>query len=139
MDSFTAEQASTLANYFLQLAQVVTDFKFTNWNMLHDDQKSKLGKMQQTILSDGQDMLALSTTLVMDDIQDSLAQLHDLTSSIQKTMAGLNNINKGITIIATIISLSGAILSRDPKAITSAVQNLTTVYQSSVSNSKIKS
>ena len=64
MPTLTSQEGNELAMYFLGLAQAIGDYKFDNWNSLSDAEKDTLGKFQRSILNAGEDLLALSTTLV---------------------------------------------------------------------------
>ena len=85
MARLTSQQAYELASNFLGLAQAIGDFRFDNWNSLTKAQNRKLGNFQWSILNHGEDILALSTVLVMDDVQDSLNNIKEITDEIKNS------------------------------------------------------
>lgn len=130
MAKLTAQQANDLANNFLGLAQAIGDYRFDNWNTLSKTENQKLGNFQWSILSYGEDILALSTALVMDDVQDSLAQINNVTLEIKETIKSLNQLQKAINVAASIVSLGGAIVSKNPQAIVAGIQGVRETWAS---------
>jgi hypothetical protein len=130
MATLTAQQANNLANNFLGLARAIGDYRFDNWNTLSKAENQKLGDFQWSILSYGEDILALSTALVMDDVQDSLAQINNVTLEIKETIKSLNQLQKAINVAASIVSLGGAIVSKNPQAIVAGIQSVRETWTS---------
>jgi hypothetical protein len=130
MAKLTAQQANDLANNFLGLAQAIGDYRFQNWNSLPKTENQRLGNFQWSILSYGEDILALSTALVMDDVQDSLAQINQVTLEIKETIKSLDQLQKTINVAASIVSLGGAIVSKNPKAIVAGIQGVRETWAS---------
>lgn len=130
MAKLTALQANDLANNFLGLAQAIGDYRFDNWNTLSKTENQKLGNFQWSILSYGEDILALSTALVMDDVQDSLAQINKVTLEIKETIKSLNQLQKAINVAASIVSLGGAIVSKNPQAIVAGIRGVRETWAS---------
>lgn len=124
MAELTATQANELANNFLGLAQAIGDFRYNNWNELSQPQNQQLGNLQWSILNYGEDILALSTTLVMDDVQTSLDKINNITVEIKATIQQLKNIQKAINVAAAIVTLGGAVISKSPSSIGSALQGM---------------
>lgn len=124
MSKLTSAQANALANDFLGLAQAIGDFRYDNWNEMSKPQNQQLGKLQWSILNYGEDILALSTALVMNDVQTSLDQINDVTLEIRSTIQKLQNVQKVINVAAAIITFGGAVISKDPSAIKTGLQGV---------------
>jgi hypothetical protein len=124
MPKLNTAEANELAMHFLALAQSIGDYRFRNWKRLSRKENHKLGNFQWSVLNFGEDMLALSTVLVMDDIENSLAAIGDLTKKVEQTLSGLGKIQKIINCAAAIVSMGGAIIAKDPSAIEKAIENL---------------
>ena len=120
----TAAQASELAKHFLSLAQSIGDYRFRNWKKLSKKDNQQLGSFQWSVLNFGEDMLAMSTTLVLPEVKNSLTTIEGLTAKVEKTLAGLGKIQHIIQCAAAIVILGGAIMGKDPVAIGKAIQNL---------------
>ena len=120
----TAAQASELAKHFLSLAQSIGDYRFRNWKKLSKKDNQQLGSFQWSVLNFGEDMLAMSTTLVLPKVKNSLTTIEGLTEKVEKTLAGLGKIQHIIQCAAAIVILGGAIMGKDPVAIGKAIQNL---------------
>ena len=124
MSELTAIQANALSNDFLGLAQAIGDFRYDNWNELSPPQNQQLSNLQWSILNYGEDILALSTTLVMDDVQTSLDKINNITVEIKTTIHQLKNIQKAINVAAAIVTLGGAVISKSLSSIASALQGM---------------
>lgn len=124
MSKLTSVQANALANDFLGLAQAIGDFRYDNWNTLSKPQNQQLSNLQWSILNYGEDILALSTTLVMDDVQTSLDKINGITVEIRSTIQLLKNIQKAINVAAAIVTLGGAVISKDPASVNTALQGM---------------
>ena len=124
MAQLTAQQANDLANQFLALAQAIGDFRYNHWNDLSKAQHHRLASQHWSVLNYGEDILALSTALIMDDVSSSLGSIKTITGQIKSTLGTLKDIQKGIDITAVIVMLGAAIISQSPIAIAGAVQEL---------------
>jgi len=124
MAQLTAQQANDLSNQFLALAQAIGDFRYNHWNDLSKAQHHRLASQHWSVLNYGEDILALSTALIIDDVSSSLASIKMITGQIKSTLGTLKDIQKGIDITAVIVMLGAAIISQSPIAIAGAIQEL---------------
>jgi hypothetical protein len=129
MPTLTSQEGNELAMYFLGLAQAIGDYKFENWNSLSDADKDKLGKFQRSILNAGEDLLALSTTLVLNDVQEELNEIGNITKDIRKSINHLQSVQKVILIATNIVTLAGTIVSKNPLSIANAIIDLSTTWK----------
>ena len=60
----------------------------------------------------------------MDDVEDSLTRIKDITSKINETIQQLKNIQKGIDIAACLATLGAAIISKSPVEIYAGISNI---------------
>ena len=124
MAKLTSQQVNDLANNFLGLAQAIGDFRYEKWNTLSKSENQKLGNFQWSILNYGEDVLALSTSLVMDDVEASLQEINNVTTEIKGTIKDLQNIQKGINVAASIVTLGAAIIGKNPKSIIDSISGV---------------
>ena len=122
MSILSSKQANDLANHFLGLAQAIGDFRYQHWKKLTHSQNQRLGKIQWSILQEGEDILAISTTLIMDEVGESLKQIEQITMKVRTNLKSLKDIKKGIRIAALIVDLGTAILSKDTRVIGKAIE-----------------
>ncbi len=130
MAELTSTQASALSNDFLGLAQAIGDFRYDNWNNMPQAQNQQLSNLQWSILNYGEDVLALSTVLVLDDVQTSLDQINEITVEIKTTIQQLKDVQKAIGLASAIVTFGGAIISKDPSAIKTGLQGLIDCWKS---------
>jgi hypothetical protein len=124
MPRLTSQQASDLANQFLALAQTIGDFRYRRWNELSKAQHHQLASQHWSVLNYGEDVLSLSTVLVMDDVSNSLSAIKAVTGKIKATLERLDDIQQGIDTAAVMVTLGAAIISRNPLAIGGAIKGL---------------
>ncbi len=132
MAKLTSKQANRLANDFLGLAQAIGDFRYKNWDSIPKAKNKKLGDLQWSILNYGEDIIALSTTLVMEEAAQSLERINQITLEINKNILHLKDIQKGIDLAAAIVTLGAAILSKQPVTITSAISGVVDTWYNSI-------
>jgi len=130
MAKLTSKQANELAGYFLGMAQAIGDFRYENWSLLSADDNQKLGNLQWSILNYGEDILAFSTILVMEDVKNSIEKIKGITSRIKENMHTVKVIQKGIDVAAAIVTLGAAIISKNARSITDSVDCLVKVWES---------
>src|SRR5258707_14508389 len=104
MAQLTSQQANDLANQFLALAQAIGDFRNNHWNDLSKTQPHQLAGQHWSVLNFGEDILALSTGLIMDDVAGSLKSIKTITGQIKSSLGTLKDIQKGIDIAAAIVT-----------------------------------
>ncbi|RYG26107.1 MAG: hypothetical protein EOO01_42245, partial [Chitinophagaceae bacterium] len=117
-------QAAELAKNFLGLAQAIGNYRFVNWKKLSKAQNEELADKQWSILNAGEDMLALSTTLVFEKAEVSIKQIRQVTADVDKTILTIKRIQKVIDIGAAVVQLAALIIAKQPLAIPGAIDNL---------------
>jgi len=129
MAKLTSKQANELAGNFLGLAQAIGDFRFSNWKELPKEDNQRLGNLQWSILNYGEDILAFSTMLVMDEVKVSLEKIRDISKDIKENINSIKNIQKGINIAASIVTLGAAIISKNARSVTDAIDGLAGAWE----------
>lgn len=129
MAQLTSQQSNDLANQFLALAQAIGDFRYNHWNDLSKAQHHRLASQHWSVLNYGEDILSLSTALIMDDVSGSLASIKMITGQIKSSLGTLADIQKGINVVASLMTLGAAIISKSPIAIGEAIQDLAQTWR----------
>ena len=129
MANLTSEQANRLSDDFFYLSMAITDFRNENWEQLTLEENKELSDMQGAILRLGEDILAFSTTLVMNEVVESLAKISAITEEIQGTIKTLVTIQKGINTAAAVLILGEAILKRDPEEVGNSIKGLVGIWK----------
>jgi hypothetical protein len=124
MENVTPEQAAELAKNFLGLAQSIGNYRFANWKKLSSAENQELSAKQWSILNAGEDMLALSTSLLINEANATIKQIKLITSDIDKTILNIKKVQKVIDIGAAVIQLAAVIIGKQPLAIPSAIGEL---------------
>jgi ABC-type transporter Mla subunit MlaD len=124
MENLTAEQASNLAKEFLSLEEAIADYRFVQRQKLSVKADAQLEKLQETLMINGQDLLADSTNLMMKDVSSSLEKISGITEGIKKSIRKITRVQDVIDLLAQTVSLASAVISRNPQAISKAISAL---------------
>jgi hypothetical protein len=124
MAILNSDQAKQLSDNFYFLGRAIGDFRYHNWDRLTLDENKELSDIQNSILRFGEDILAYATTLVMDEVIDSLDKINTITTEINDTIKTLNNIQKGLNVAAAVLILGVAIMNRDTKGIGNSIKDV---------------
>lgn len=129
MANLTSDQANQLSDNFYNLAIALADFRVENWDRLTPEQRKELSDIQYAVIRCGEDILAYSITLVMDEVADSLGRINTITGEIKGTMKTLRDIQKGLNVAATILILGVAILNRDTVGIGNSIKTMVETWR----------
>ncbi|MBP8192325.1 MAG: hypothetical protein KAX69_01890 [Chitinophagales bacterium] len=124
MAKLTTQQANELANNFLAMAQAIGEYRYQNFDSLSKIQNQKIRDLHWSILNYADDLYTMSATLVLNDVEESLSTIGLITEQMKDTYKHLQNIQKAISVAASVITLGASILSKNPQAIISAIGGL---------------
>ena len=124
MARLTSKQINELANMFLALAQAIGDYRMNNFDTLTKAQNRKLRESHRRILNYSDDLYTISATLVMTDVEDSLARIASITEKITSTYKSLQKVQKAINVAAGVVTVGASIFSKSPLAILDALGKL---------------
>lgn len=124
MATITSQQLTALGDNFLAFAQAVGNYRMENRALLSDDENQQVRSMQRTLLNYADDLFTTSAILVMDETEDTLDKINEVTTDINKTYHKLQNVQKAINVAGAGVTLGAAIFSKNPQAIAGAVKGL---------------
>ena len=127
MATLTARQAKDLAKHFFSVAQSLTHFREARWNQLTKAQHQRLSRLQWSVYNTTDDLLALSSVMALDEVQETLNQIERATQRATKTIETTTEVKRVIDIATQVIRLGGAVVSQSPLAIITALADLTNV------------
>jgi hypothetical protein len=129
MAQLTSQQSAVLAENFLELAEAVGNYRMEHWETLSDEERKEMKAYQYSLLNYSDEMSTNAARLVMNDIEDSLDTLRDVTQQIKKDYGKLQKIHKVIHIAAASVALGAAIFSKQPQAIQHSMKNLVSKWK----------
>ncbi|RYY30501.1 MAG: hypothetical protein EOO04_04625 [Chitinophagaceae bacterium] len=124
MSNLTSNQAAELAKNFLVLAQSIGNYRFSNWKKLTPEENKELSDQQWSILEAGENILAESTALLINEAASSIKKIQEVTVEIDNTILKIRKVQQVIDISAAIIALAAVIIGKQPLAIPGAINNL---------------
>lgn len=129
MSNLTSKQANSIADTFKGIAKEVGDYRMKNYDKMSPIQRIDIDNLQDNILEQADKLYTESATLVMNDIQNSLATIEKVTTEIQGTIHGLQDIQKAIDIASSVLNLGAAILSKDPQSIGKSIVEIVKIVK----------
>ncbi len=130
MASLTSQQTNELAGNFLALAKVIGEYRYENFDTLSKQENEKMKDMHLSILAFVDDLYTLSATLVMDDVQSSLATINKVTIEMEATYETIQDVQKAINVAASVVTLGASVLSKDPQTIAESIGGLVDTWRS---------
>jgi len=126
MPELTVEQAEQLANQALSLKKAVGEFRNRFFDTLTPPQRDGLRTLAIALGDEVDHLTAVAIKLSLDDLQDTLAHLREITSGVNDAVAHLNEVRKIITVATALVGLGAAITSADPGGVLSAFNDTLT-------------
>lgn len=124
MKKLTAGEVRELSKAFRDLAIEVGNYLDRNWNDIPRARGRKLEQLQDTLTNQAQVLNVLALELRLDEAEASLANIQKATREAKKAVKRLNDVGKGVKILTAAIQLTGAVVSRDLKAIAKGAKEL---------------
>jgi len=124
MEQLTSEQVNQLAGHFLSMAQSIEEFRSQNFVNLSPDQNQNIKDFHSIILDCADRLYTLSASLVLEDVDASLAKIGEVTNRMNTTVSALKNVQKAIDIAASVVALSKAILAANLQDIGTSLAGL---------------
>lgn len=124
MPQLTLQEADTLASNFLGLAQSVGDYRHSHWDQLSKSDNLSLGELQTGLLNASDEMTYEATSLIIDDVHDSLLTIQGITGEIRQTINNIEKVQNVIYIATSLVALGAAIVNKDPESIEASIEHL---------------
>ncbi len=124
MANLTAQQAKVLADDFLSLARSIEEYGDVHYHILSSEEAEKLKELHRKALDYTNKLYTLSATLVMDEVEGTLATIGNITTKIKSDYKHVQQVQKAINIAASIINLGASIAAKDPQGIAKSVEGL---------------
>ena len=129
MAKLTSDQAFALAQAFHDLSVEIGNFRFRVHEDLTPAKRRQLEDLQFDLLNTSTQFNALSISLALDDLQDTLDEITAATDKMKKAIKRLKDIQKVIAIATAAVTLGGAIISMNPGAIATALGGVATAVR----------
>ncbi|MFN0170696.1 MAG: hypothetical protein ACKV22_30105 [Bryobacteraceae bacterium] len=130
----TLEHADELANQALSLKKAVGAFRNTFFDTLTQDLREGLRTLATALGDEVDHLTAVAIKLSLADLQQSLSHLRDITAGVNDAVAHLGNVRDVLTIATSLVDLGGAIVSANPAAVLSALNNTVTAVRAGEPN-----
>lgn len=124
MPNITSAQAKELAKYYLSMAQDINAYRIEKWDFQTPEQRHILSDLHWKITNYVDDFIALSTTLILEDIQGDLHKIQTITEEITSTIHKIEMVQKVINISTAVVALAVAIISKNLPGIGKGIASL---------------
>lgn len=124
MPQLTLREADTLSSHFLGLAQAIGDYRHSHWSQLSKSDNLSLGELQTGLLNASDEMTYEATSLIIDDVHDSLATINKISDEVRHSIRNMDKVQKVMYIATSLVALGAAIVNKDPDSIETSIQQL---------------
>lgn len=121
LTKLTADELADLANRYTKISTQLFEFRVTHAlspeseRLLREEGEQRLDALANILRG-------RAITLVVEDARLEVAQLHGAIDSARKTLDKIADAKEAVVLVAHLVSLGGAILSGNAKAILKAVK-----------------
>jgi hypothetical protein len=129
MAKLTADQAFALAQSFHDLSVELGNYRFRVHQDLTPAQRRRLEDQQFDLLNASTQFNALSISITLDDLQETLDDIGAATADMNKAIKRIKDVQKVIAIATAAVTLGGAIISMNPGAIAEALGGVVTAVR----------
>jgi len=120
----TSDQAYELSEQFTLFSEAVENYRYENWDDLSEDERTELERIEWSLMNASSEMITTAIDLTLDETELSFQQLCATTEKAQDAIKKINTVRKVINIAASAVSLAGAILVNDYKAVLKETRQL---------------
>ncbi len=117
-------QLAQLGDSYLLLAQAVGNYRIEHYNELSSVMKKRIREYHKNLIDYADMYYAASTIFIVENVETSLAQIANVTSGLDKAIKKVNKVQLVINTVAAAVRLGASIVSKQPKAITTALNDL---------------
>lgn len=121
MPKLTSDQAFALAQSFHDLSVELGNYRFRVHHELTPGQRRRLEDLQFDLLNTSTQFNALSISLALDDLEETLEDISAATDRMNKAIKKLKDVQRVIAIATSAVTLGAAIISMNPGAIADAL------------------
>lgn len=126
MPKLTQNQALQIAKAFSGFANTVEYYRFAHFDALTDLQRASLLNIEGSLRTSSNDLLNMGVNLVLDNVQDALDGLDEVTNLLNDDLTVLVDINKAIHVVGVLLQLGTAIAIGNPAGIVAAIRGAVT-------------
>jgi hypothetical protein len=115
------DQARTLAQDFLEIANELSDFRVENFETLSTSRRLELNRLEGRVRHAANDFLDLAINLAVGDLDAQLEEIAGATKRGKEALDRINDVRKAIGIATAFVKLGAAIVTGNPGAIAGAI------------------
>ena len=121
MPKLTSAQAFALAQGFHDLSVEIGNFRFKQGDELSSAQRKRLEDLQFDVLNVSTQFNALSLSMELDELQDTLDNVGMATVRMKGAIKKIGSVQRVIKISTAAVTLGAAVVSMNPGAIVGAL------------------
>ena len=119
--NLTQDQALQIAQALSGFAKTVETYRFAHFEDLSDLQQGSLRNVETTLRATSNDFLDMGINLTLDNVQDALDDLSEITARLNRDLTTLTDIDKALHVVSVLMQVGTAFATGNPVAIASAL------------------
>jgi hypothetical protein len=121
--TLTSDQSFALAQAFHNLAVLLGDYRFDNWDDLSPGERKQLEDLEFDILNDSTRFDAIAISGTLDNLDKVIDDIRATTERMGRAIETIEAVGDVFKMAAAAITLGAAIVSGNPEGIVSALGN----------------
>lgn len=115
MVSPNTQEVYQIADFFHNMANAFGNYIQSNKAVLSANERNELYDKQNLLLQASGEVNMIGTAMVLEDVKESLDQLENITTGLNKAIKKALQVQDIINIASTIVQIGTAIISKNPK------------------------
>ena len=113
----TSADALELSKQFRELANDLSNYRFSNWQTLTPTQRRDLEDEEWSLLNAASDMITKAVGLALEESDANFQTVKSSVGKAKKAIKKLEKVGKVIKVATASVGLAAAIVAKDPGAI----------------------
>ncbi len=126
MPNATQNQALQIAQAFAGFATSVENYRFAHFAALTALQQANLLNLEGALRNTSNNFLNMGINLILDNVQNAVDGLGQVTTLMNKDLKVLADINKAIHVVGVLVQLGTAFATANPAGIAAAIGSAVT-------------
>ena len=129
MKKLSKNELSQFGDSFLQLAQIVGDFRIEHYQQLSPKMKDHIRLQHKTLIDYADTFYAASTNLIVEDATVVIAKIQQITTNLKESVVKVKKVQYLLNTFGAAIRIGAAIIEKQPFAITASLEDFINSYE----------
>ena len=129
MKKLSKNEFSQLGDSFVQLAQIIGNFRIEHYHQLSPKMKDRIRLQHKKLIDHADTFYAASTNLIIEDARVVITKIQQITTGLKETVVKLKKVQHLLNTIGAAVRIGAGIIENQPFAITASLENLINSFE----------